>query len=194
MDWTFAWEELAFLGFHGKRTYDVRVSPTRDLQPDERDYIEAARTTAFILYEGKQVAHRSCGIALAETFGLPHTPYQALRRGGITGEGYCGAMLGGELVLGQLLGDPNPAGAVTASLREAIGWYQRQLKQRIDLGRSPDTVCNNLTGQFDDFHGQARANFCTNLAAQVAATVAEALIRFGRKDDRPPIRSVEDIG
>ena len=41
------------------------------------------------------------GICLAETFNLPTAPYQALRRGGITGEGECGAIKAGELILGQ---------------------------------------------------------------------------------------------
>jgi hypothetical protein len=36
--------------------------------------------------------------ALAETFGLPGTSYQALRRGGLTGEGPCGAIAAGMLV------------------------------------------------------------------------------------------------
>jgi len=64
---------------------------TRELSPDEQAYVATARTKAFTLYEGVQVAHRSCGIALAETFGVPSRPYQALRRGGITGKGECGA-------------------------------------------------------------------------------------------------------
>ena len=42
----------------------------RALAPDEVDYVARARTTAHTLYEGVRVAHRSCGIALAETFGL----------------------------------------------------------------------------------------------------------------------------
>lgn len=138
----------------------------------------AARDKAFVLYEGKRVPHRSCGIALAETFGLPTRPYQALRRGGITGCGMCGAIRAGEQVLGELLGDPDPAGAVTPWLREAVTWYQAEVQKRIDIGSSPDIVCNNLTGQFGAFQSQARMEFCTNLAAQVAALTAEAIVRF----------------
>src|SRR5262245_33186577 len=85
----------------------------RALTADEERYIADARGKAFILYEGVQVRHRSCGIAIAETFGLPTPAYQALRRGGITGAGTCGALRAGEQVLGELLGDPEPTGAVT---------------------------------------------------------------------------------
>src|SRR6478735_5555659 len=97
---------------------------TRDLTPEEQAYITAARDKAYVLYEGVKTPHRSCGIAIAETFDLPSRPYQALRRGGITGKGACGAIRAGEQVLGELLGDPDPGGAVTAELRAAISWFQ----------------------------------------------------------------------
>src|SRR5512146_1628055 len=97
---------------------------SRPLTDDERAYVDAARRVAFTLYEGVRTPHRSCGIALAETFGLGTRPYQALRRGGITGEGECGAIRAGEQVLGELLGDPSPTGAVTDVLRDAVVWYQ----------------------------------------------------------------------
>ena len=76
---------------------------TRELTSAERDLIARARDKAYILYEGKRVLHRSCGIALAETYGLSTRPYQSLRRGGITGEGQCGAIKAGELILGEVL-------------------------------------------------------------------------------------------
>src|SRR5512143_3410790 len=97
---------------------------TRPLLDEERSYVDAARRAAFTLYEGVRTPHRSCGIALAETFGLPTPAYQSLRRGGITGKGACGAIRAGEQVLGELLGDPDPTGVVTPALREAITWYQ----------------------------------------------------------------------
>src|SRR5438105_9922555 len=109
-------------------------SSERELAPDEVTYITAARDKAFVLYEGVRTPHRSCGIALAETFGLPTPAYQALRRGGITGEGACGAIRAGEQVLGELLGDPSPTGAVTPALREAVIWYQRAWKQSARRG------------------------------------------------------------
>ncbi len=155
------------------------MSATRELEPREKTVIAAARDKAFVLYEGVQTPHRSCGIALAETFGLATPAYQALRRGGITGEGTCGAVRAGEQILGELLGDPDPTGRVTDALRDAVTWYQSQVPGRIDRGASPDFVCNNLTRPLGDFRGPARAAFCTNIAAEVAALTAEAVLRFG---------------
>jgi hypothetical protein len=152
---------------------------TRALTPAEAEYVAAARTKAFILYEGTRVAHRSCGIALAETFGLPTPAYQSLRRGGITGKGACGAIRAGEQVLGEILGDPNPAGGVTPELRAAISWYQDVSPTRLPTGNAPDIVCNTLVRPHGDFMGPARKAFCTNLAAEVAAVTAEAIVRFG---------------
>ncbi len=151
---------------------------SRALTEAERGVVEAARAKAHALYEGVRVAHRSCGIALAETFGVPTRSYQALRRGGLTGAGYCGSIKAGELVLGELLGDPDPAGAPTDALRRAARWYQEQVPRRIDRGPSPDYVCNNLTAPRGDFAGPTRAAFCTSLTAEVAALTAEALLRF----------------
>ena len=61
--------------------------------------VAEAESTAFRLYDGVETPHRSCGIAIAETFQRATPAYQALRRGGITGEGQCGAIKAGELVL-----------------------------------------------------------------------------------------------
>jgi hypothetical protein len=152
-------------------------SSDRPLTDQELAYVARARDTAFVLYEGVRTPHRSCGIAVAETFGLPTRAYQALRRGGITGTGACGAMRAGEQVLGELLGDPDPTGQVTPALRAAITWYQ-DAAARIDRGESPDIVCNNLVRPLGDFAGPRRKAFCTNLASEVAALTAEALCRF----------------
>ena len=155
------------------------MSSTRPLTERERVFVAAARDKAHTLYEGVHTPHRSCGIALAETFNLRTPPYQALRRGGITGEGECGAIRAGVLVLGELLGDPDPTGPVTESLRDAVRWYQQQWQQRLDLGDAPDIICNHLVRPLGDFHGPARARFCTSIAARVAEITAEALVRFG---------------
>jgi hypothetical protein len=163
----------------------------RPLDDAERAYVAAARDKAFVLYEGKRTPHRSCGIALAETFGLPTPAYQALRRGGITGEGACGAIRAGEQVLGELLGDPDPTGAVTPALRAAMTWYQARAKE-IDRGGAPDIICNNLTRRFGDFTGEPRKQFCTSLAGQVAALAAEALCRFAPAA-RPPITAIAGV-
>lgn len=161
--------------------------PMRELTPDDVAYVAAARAKAFTLYEGERVPHRSCGIAIAETFGVPSRSYQALRRGGITGKGACGAIRAGEQLLGELLGDPDPAGAVTPALREAITWFQDAWLTRVRHGE-PDIVCDHLTRPHGDFAGAARKAFCTNLAADVAALAAEALCRFS--DVRPEITPI----
>ena len=163
---------------------------TRDLTPEEQAYISAARDKAYVLYEGVKTPHRSCGIALAETFGLPTPAYQALRRGGITGKGTCGAIRAGEQVLGELLGDPSPIGTVTPALRAAVGWYQEAWHGRMFAKQAaPDIVCDTLVRPHGDFLGPARKAFCTNLAADVAALTAEALCRFGAA--RPEIKPLE---
>jgi hypothetical protein len=158
---------------------------TRDLTQEELAYIAAARAKAYVLYEGVKVAHRSCGIALAETFGVPTPAYQALRRGGITGKGACGAIRAGEQLLGELLGDPDPTGAVTPALRAAVSWYQDAWLSRL-RANNPDIVCDHLVRPHGDFVGPQRTQFCTNLAADVAALTAEALCRFGMS--RPEIK------
>ena len=165
-------------------------SSERELTPDEAAYVTAARDKAFVLYEGVRTPHRSCGIALAETFGLPTPAYQALRRGGITGKGSCGAIRAGEQVLGELLGDPSPTGAVTPALREAVTWYQRAWHLKMFPGQdAPDVICDSLVRPHGEFLGPARKAFCTNLAADVAALTAEALCRFAAA--RPAITPVE---
>jgi hypothetical protein len=143
------------------------------------DLKRKAYEKAFTLYEGKTTPHRSCGICLAETFGLGTKPYQSLRRGGITGEGECGAIKAGELILGEMLGDPDPTGVVTDKLREGMRIYKELWKARVDKGKSQTIVCNDLTGQFADFKSPERMNFCTNIAATVAECVAETLERLG---------------
>ena len=167
----------------------VEVSGGRELSDSEIAYIATARQTAFVLYEGKTVPHRSCGVALAETFGLPHAPYQSLRKGGITGEGFCGSIRAGEMILGQVLGDPSPSGPVTAELRAAIVWYQEEYRRRVDKGSSSTFICNDLTRPLGDFKGSTRHEFCTNLAALVAELTAEAIIRFA-KSEHPAIGQI----
>jgi hypothetical protein len=151
---------------------------TRGLTNSEVAYVAAARAKAHTLYEGVKVRHRSCGIAIAETFGLATPAYQALRRGGITGTGTCGALRAGEQVLGELLGDPTPTGAVTDALRAAITWYQAAAELRVDRGGARTTVCNDLVVPLGDFGGARRKAFCTSIAAHVAELTSEAMVRF----------------
>jgi len=152
---------------------------TRELSDGERKCVRAARGKAHALYEGVLVPHRSCGIALAETFDLPSASYQSLRRGGITGCGACGSIRAGELILGELLGDPDPTGSVTDALRGALSWYQEQVPKRFEPSASGDYICNNLTAPHGDFSSNSRKEYCTKLAAEVAALTAEAVLRFG---------------
>lgn len=131
------------------------------------------RSKAFVLYEGTRTPHRSCGIALAEAFDRPTAAYQSLRRGGITGAGTCGAVMAGQLLLGELLGDPDPTGKVTPALKAAAGEYQRRIDADLDRGSSSDLVCNNMTAPHGEFMGPARHQFCTRVVAQVAQLVDE---------------------
>ena len=148
--------------------------------------VEQAREKAHVLYEGKRVPHYSCGICIAATFGLPTRPFQALRKGGVTGEGECGAIVAGRLVLGYFLGDPDPTGALRPELLEGMQEYEKLWKARTEPGQAlargdrPDIVCNTLVGHLaDDFWGEERMGHCTRLSAQVAACLAETLEKFG---------------
>ena len=156
---------------------------TSDAPSHWRQLVAAAESTAFRLYDGVETPHRSCGIAIAETFQRATPAYQALRRGGITGEGQCGAIKAGELVLGELLGDPDPTGAVTDRLRAAMVRYQSLWKERVNTGQATSIICNDLTSQFADFRSPERHQFCTRLAATVAGCVAEALVEQGVTSD-----------
>lgn len=150
----------------------------RQLGSQENLLVEGARRRAFALYRGEEVPHHACGAAVAVTFGVSARPYQSLRKGGITGERFCGSIRAGELLLGELLGDEDPTGSVTSALREAMVWYQAQIPSRFDKGESPDYVCNNLTVKLGDFGGAARKDFCTSLTGEVAALTMEAVLRF----------------
>ena len=150
------------------------------------DVVSAATERARLLYDGAAVAHRSCGIAIAETFGRAPAAYQSLRRGGITGHGQCGAIKGGELVLGELLGDPDPTGAVTPALGAAMVRYRELWQERVDLGASTSIICNDLTGQFAEFRSPERHAFCTRLASAVASCVAQVLEEQGQLPPLPP--------
>lgn len=151
---------------------------TRELGREEKELIENARKRAFELYRGVLVPHHSCGAAIAVTFGVSARPYQSLRKGGISGQRFCGSIRAGELLLGELLGDEDPTGAVTEELRSAMLWYQDQIPKRFDKGQSPDFVCNNLTAPLGEFMGETRKGFCTSLTSEVAALAMEAIVRF----------------
>lgn len=150
--------------------------------------VAAIREKARILYEGKQVPHRSCGMALAETFDLPTRPYHALRRGGLTGVGTCGAVLAGQLVLGELFGAPGATAPTSPVLLEAMRRYQAEVARRVPAGPGGTLVCNDLTSPFPEFLSEARAGMCTGLAATVAEIVAEIVVDLGGPLTVTPIR------
>lgn len=167
---------------------------TRALTSTEARTVRAAERKAELLYAGVVTPHRSCGIAMAETFGLATPPYQALRRGGITGCGECGVVVSGRLVLGQWFGDPDPTGAVTDALRAALTEYEARWRGRVDRGAAgaagDPVVCNDLTRPFSAFASPERASFCTSLAARVAGLVAETIVRNGGTVEIGPIAGV----
>ncbi|MFT7621989.1 MAG: hypothetical protein ACI9WU_001154 [Myxococcota bacterium] len=140
---------------------------------------DEARERARRLYDGTETPHRSCGIALAETFGRSTAPYQALRRGGLSGCGECGAILAGRLILGEVYGDPDPGGGVTETLRAAVVDYEATWREAVDRAEAPgtDNICNTLTSQFAEFRSPERHAFCTRLAADVAESVAHVMDR-----------------
>lgn len=153
-------------------------------------YVQAVRDRTFYLYEGRLTPHRSCGIALAETFGLPTRSYQALRRGGLSGLGTCGAALAGTLVLGEILGDPDPTGAPTPLLRRAIPRYREiltELRARRGDGLSPEASCNTRVGGYADFTAPERRGYCTDLATDAAEAVARTLEELGVSHILPTI-------
>lgn len=150
--------------------------------------IRQAREKAFILYEGKQTPHRSCGVCLAETFGVEWRAYQALRRGGVTGEGACGAIRAGEMILGELLGPTEPEGPVTPQMRDALVYYQQRWKEKQAVAGWKDTICNTLVAPFPDFKGPERAGFCTNMAADAAELIAESLLKVGYEFKIEPLK------
>ena len=160
-----------------------------ELGPNERDLIAQARKKAEILYEGKITPHRSCGVCLAETFGLEWRPYQALRRGGVTGEGVCGAIRAGEMILGDLLGPDRPEGDTTEAMKAAILFYQKRWKEIQGESGWGDTICNTLTSPFADFQSTERKDFCTNMAVVAAELVAETLVRVDYSFEIEPFKA-----
>lgn len=146
------------------------------------------RSKAFVLYAGEETPHRSCGIALAEAFDRPTAAYQSLRRGGITGEGTCGAVVAGQLLLGEFLGDPDPTGKVTPALRGAMEVYLRRVRGELDRGESPDLVCKNMTAPHGEFMGARRHRFCTGVVAEVAQIVDEVLRGAGVEVEATGVR------
>jgi hypothetical protein len=142
------------------------------------DRKERIKATARRLYEGKEVPHHSCGICMAVTFGCAPKSYQSLRKGGINGEGECGAIKGGEMVIGEYLGDPNPTGAVTDALRAGIAAY-RQMLAESGYSKPEQIACNELVKGYPDFLSDERKAFCADLVVDICQMVAAVLEDHG---------------
>jgi hypothetical protein len=157
-------------------TNDAPTAPSAPAIEETRRWAEAR---ARLLYDGKDVRHRSCGVAIAETLGHAPRPYVGLRKGGLTGEGTCGAIHAGVLLLGEVFGAEDPASPATPELVAAVQRYRELWQQRVDRGRATTVICNDLTGQFERFDSPERHAFCTAIAEQVAGCVAQTIVELG---------------
>jgi hypothetical protein len=113
-----------------------------------------------------------------------------LRKGGITGEGHCGAIRAGELILGEIFGDPDPTAAVTETLAAAVADYGARWKQALFQNERESIVCNDLTGRFAEFRSPERHGFCTNLTEIVARCIAETILAHGGEVE---VRAIEGL-
>lgn len=147
----------------------------------------ALREKARVLYEGRITPHRSSGVALAEAFGRSTAAYQALRRGGLTGEGQCGAIVAGQLLLGELLGYADPTAPAAQALQEAMVEYRAAVTRRVNTNGSATQICNDLVAHFPVFASEERAVFCTDIVATVAEIVAEIAQYHGTRLAPTPV-------
>jgi hypothetical protein len=151
------------------------------------EIVLAIKEKARTLYEGQTVRHRSCGMALAETFGLPTRPYHALRRGGVTGVNMCGAIVAGQMVLGELFAYPDPTAPTSIVLRDAMRRYHEEIQAAFESVGSHPWLCNDLVTRFPDFHGPERLAFCTEAVVAVAEIVARIALDLGATLEVTPI-------
>jgi len=155
----------------------------------EQEIVAALREKARVLYEGKGVPPRSSGVALAEAFDREHRPYQGLRRGGVTGDGECGAVVAGRLLLGEMFGYPDPTAPISLALREAMNLYRAEIAKRLQTGGAASLVCNELIRRFPVYHSDERVAFCTDLVGTVAEIVAEIALKLGATIEATPIEN-----
>ena len=97
-----------------------------------------------------------------------------------------------------MFANPEPSGKITEILKEGAALYRRIWTERFDLGPGSrdgggglTIICDSLVGPLGDFHGPARHGYCTVLAADVSAVVAEVLIRLGVPVEAPSIDGIE---
>ena len=154
----------------------------------EQEIVAALREKARRLYQGDGVPPRSSGVALAEAFDRDHRPYQGLRRGGVTGDGECGAVVAGRLLLGEMFGYPDPTAPVSLALREAMNLYRAAIVKRLEAGGAGSFVCNDLVRRFSVHHSEERIAFCSDIVGTVAEIVAEIALQLGATLEPTPIR------
>jgi hypothetical protein len=70
-----------------------------------------------------------------------------------------------------------------------MGRYLAAVRARVDRRRSATLVCNDLTGQFDEFGSAERLSFCTDIVVAVAEAVAVALAERGVQVDPTPVKA-----
>lgn len=156
---------------------------------DRKDGVQMSdakvKQVARRLYEGKECPQHSCGICLAMTFGCNPNAYKSLRKGGITGEGECGALKAGEMILGEYLGDPSPAGPITENLQAAVAEYRKAVREKIAPAGGAYSSCSSLTGKFADSTGKERKEFCAGLVTATAEILAGILAKYGVRYELP---------
>jgi hypothetical protein len=100
----------------------------------------------------------------------------------------------GRLVLGYFLGDPDPTGPLRPQLLEAMEDYEKLWKSQTEPGQTDDIRCNALVGHLaQDFWGEERMGYCTLLASQIAACVAQTLLKHDTEFEITPV-SVDSAG
>jgi hypothetical protein len=140
--------------------------------------VERLSARARDLYSGQHLVARTSGVAIAETFGRRVSPYHGLARGGIAGEGECGAIVAGRLVIAEFLAGPDPKGILEGDLGVALRRYQHDIEHRIQGRGSPDYICSSLVAPYDGYDDPARVPFCTAVVAEVARIVAAILLDY----------------
>lgn len=156
-------------------------------KPHRDDDPAWAAERAHALYDGTLVPHRSCGVAIAETFGVAAGPYVGLRKGGLTGCATCGAVQAGTLVLGEKLTTDGAVGPAAPALVRAAGRYDSAWRDRLGVEPHDAALCRELTADFEDFASPARHAHCTRVASLVAESVAQALNEEGVTVTRAPM-------
>ena len=156
---------------------------TQDIEDSAQQLIEQLVQRAHDLYCGERLTKRASGVAIAETFGRRVTAYHGLSHGGFNGDGECGAIIAGRLVLAEFLGNSDPKEIKEGILVEAVLRYQQQIARRVQGRGSTDFVCSSLIAAYDDYSDPERLHFCCRLVSEVSRILAEILIDYKKLDN-----------